>query len=206
MRLRYWIKEALKLSALAILATLFYTAMMAWMNEENNWKSSLNMGAIYLTMFGGFMGMMQGIAVYQVHVPLAISFGATRKEVLWGIHCYRLVITVLLLAVAGVMCALAEELWIWGALLAGICLFLVFNGMGAILGSFSNRLGKTAVILTMIGALLLLAGAVAVVVIGQNLLQMHGVLFSALLLGLSILVYALCMGHEVKAIRKFSVR
>ena len=208
MRLRYWIKEALKLTGILIIASFAYTLlMMIGLDAADTWRYYLNMGAMYLAMFGAFMSMVLGASIYQVFVPLAISFGSTRKEVFWGLQCYRFVITFLVLLVAGILCAVAKEISVWIALPFGICAFLAFHGMGAIIGGLSRKLGKIALSLLMLAMMLLIIGGIAAVVLMIHLgIEMRGDIVALLMPGIGVLVYALCMIYEVKTIRKFSVK
>lgn len=207
MRLRYWVKEALKLTGLIMIASFVYTLLlMMVLDAENTWQYRLNMGAIYLALFGAFMSMVLGASTYQVFAPLAISFGSTRKEVFWGIQCYRFVITFSLLLVAGILCAVAKEISVWYALPFGICAFLIFHGMGAILGGLSSKFGKTALIIMTLVGLIPFFGMIGLILMGHNWLAMHKNVSALLMPGIGILVYALCMIYEVKTIRKISVK
>lgn len=206
MRLRYWIKEALKISGIIMVASLVYTLLMMGWDAADTWRYYLNMGAMYLGIFGAFMSMVLGTSIYQIDVPLAISFGSTRKEVLWGIQCYRFVITFLLLLVAGILRAIAKE-EVWIAMPIGICAFLVFNGMGVILGGLSNKLGKKSLVVLALVMMFLFFGVIAAIVLLVHFgFEMRADIFLPLMLGGSVLVYSLCMVNEVKTIRKFSVK
>ena len=206
MRLRYWIKEALKLTGILIIASFAYTLLMMIMGPADTWRRYLNMGAMWLGMFGAFMSIVLGASIYQVFVPLAISFGSTRKEVFWGLQCYRFVVTFFVLLVAGILCAVAKEISVWIALPFGICAFLVFHGMGAIMGGLSSRLGKTALVIMALVGMLLFFGMIGLILMGHNWFAMHKNVFALLMPGIGVLVYALCMIYEVKTIRKFSVK
>ncbi len=206
MRLRYWIKEALKLTGVLIIASFAFTLLMMEQDAADTWQYYLNMGAMYLAMFGAFMNMLLGASIYQVFVPLAISFGSTRKEVFWGLQCYRFVITFFVLLVAGILCAVAKEISVWAALPIGICAFLVSHGMGAIVGGLSSKLGKTALVIMALVGMLLFFGMIGLILMGHNWFAMHKNVFALLMPGIGVLVYALCMIYEVKTIRKFSVK
>jgi hypothetical protein len=208
MRLRYWIKEALKLTGILIIASFAYTLLMMIMGLDaaDTWRRYLNMGAMWLGMFGAFMSIVLGASIYQVFVPLAISFGSTRKEVFWGLQCYRFVVTFFVLLVAGILCAVAKEISVWIALPFGICAFLVFHGMGAIMGGLSSRLGKTALVIMALVGMLLFIGMIGLILLGHNWFALHKNVFALLMPGIGVLVYALCMIYEVKTIRKFSVK
>ena len=206
MRLRYWIKEALKLTGVLIIASFAFTLLMMGQDAADTWQYYLNMGAMYLAMFGAFMSIVLGASIYQVFVPLAISFGSTRKEVFWGLQCYRFVVTFFVLLVAGILCAVAKEISVWIALPFGICAFLVFHGMGAIVGGLSSKLGKTALVIMALVGMLLFFGMIGLILMGHNWFAMHKNVFALLMPGIGVLVYALCMIYEVKTIRKFSVK
>ena len=206
MRLRYWVKEALKLTGLIMIASFVYMLLMMGLDAENTWQYRLNTGAIYLALFGAFMSMVLGPSIYQVFAPLAISLGSTRKEVFWGIQCYRFVIIFSLLLVAGILCAVAKEISVWYALPFGICAFLTLHGMGAVMGGLSRKLGKLALIIMVLVGLNLYLGMLGLVLMGHNWFVMHKNIFMLLIPGIGILVYALCMIYEVRTIRKISVK
>ena len=209
MRLRYWIKEALKLTGIVIIASFAYTLLMMGVDAADTWRYYLNMGAMYLAMFGAFMSMVLGASIYQVFVPLAISFGSTRREVLFGIQCYRLVSMLLILAVSAILLIISEGMLLNNEvanLPTGVGAFLMLNGSGIILGCCSTKLGKARMIIVGIVTMILTCSIIgAVIFLAAVKYQMRGNTMWVILI-VGILVYLLCMIYEVKTIRKFSVK
>ena len=209
MRLRYWAKEALKITGVIMAAALGYTLLMMAQDSRETWEDYLVMGAVYLGMFGAFICMTLGTSIYQVHVPLAISFGSTRKEALLGIQCYRLVIASIILAVAELLFFMTGDTarsMAWAVVPLGAAAFLVFNSIGAILGGLSTKLGKGALIAGSIIVMLLCVGGIGsvILIIGLKYSLQKSVVW--IVLGIGSLVYALSMVFEVKSIKKFSVK
>ena len=209
MRLRYWAQEALKFTGIIMAAAFVYTLLMMVQDTRETWNEYLEMGALYLGMFGACMCMILGTSIYQVHAPLAISLGSTRKEVLLGIQCYRFVIASILLAVAALLLMLTGETahsLVWTIIPLGVAVFLVFNSIGAILGGLSTKLGRGALIAVSIVMMLLCVGGVgaAVLIIALKYSLQGNVVW--IVLGIGILVYALSMIFEVQTITKFSVK
>ena len=186
-----------------------YTFLMIVQDTRETWNEYLEMGALYIGMFGACMCMILGTSIYQVHAPLAISLGSTRKEVLLGIQCYRFVIASILLAVAALLLMLTGETahsLVWTIIPLGVAVFLVFNSIGAILGGLSTKLGRGALIAVSIVMMLLCVGGVgaAVLIIALKYSLQGNVVW--IVLGIGILVYALSMIFEVQTITKFSVK
>ena len=209
MRLRYWAQEALKFTGIIMAAALFYTFLMMVQDTRETWNEYLEMGALYLGMFGACMCMILGTSIYQVHAPLAISLGSTRKEVLLGIQCYRFVIASILLAVAALLLMLTGETaqsLVWTVLPLGAAAFLAFHGIGAVLGCLSTKLGRGALIAVSIVAMLLCVGGIGAVVLIISLKYFLQGNVVWIVLGIGALVYALSMIYEFKTIKKFSVK
>ncbi len=209
MRLRYWVQEALKFTGIIMAAAFVYTLLMMVQDTRETWNEYLEMGAIYLGMFGSCMCMILGTSAYQVHAPLAISLGSTRKEVLFGIQCYRFVIASILLAVAALLLMLTGETaqsLVWTILPLGVAAFLVFNSIGAVLGCLSTKLGRGALIaVSIVMMLLCVGGAGATILIIALKYSLRGnIVWVVLCIG--TLVYAMSMIFEVQTIKKFSVK
>ena len=209
MRLRYWAQEAIKFTGIIMAAAFVYTLLMMVQDTRETWNEYLEMGALYLGMFGACMCMILGTSIYQVHAPLAISLGSTRKEVLLGIQCYRFVIASILLAVAALLLMLTGETahsLVWTIIPLGVAVFLVFNSIGAVLGCLSTKLGRGALIAVSIVMMLLCVGGVgaAVLIIALKYSLQGNVVW--IVLGIGALVYTLSMIFEGQTIKKFSVK
>jgi len=94
----------------------------------------------------------------------------------------------------------------WEVVPLGAAAFLVFNGLGAVLGCLSTKLGRGALVAVSIVAMLLCVGGVgAVVLIIALKYSLQGIVVWTVL-GIGTLVYALSMIFEVQTIKKFSVK
>lgn len=209
MRLRYWAQEALKITGIMMASALIYTFMMIAQDLRETWNEYLELGAIYLGIFGACMCMILSTSIYQVHAPLVISLGSTRREVLFGIQCYRFIIASILLAVEAPLLMLTGETaqsLVWTILPLGVAAFLVFSGIGAVLGCLSTKLGRGALIAVSILTMLLCVGGVgaAVLIIALKYSLQGNAVW--IVLGIGALVYTLSMIFEVQTIKKFSVK
>ena len=57
----------LTFTGIIMAAALFYTFLMIVQDTRETWNEYLEMGALYLGMFGACMCMILGTSVYQVH-------------------------------------------------------------------------------------------------------------------------------------------
>lgn len=209
MRLLYWIKEGLRITAAVFAAAAIYMLLTVSQDSGDTWQDYLYTGTTYLVIFGAFMTMALNATVYQVHIPLTISFGSTRAEALLGIQCYRLTIMLPVLTVSAILVGIAgEAAWLDfpTILLLGAGAFLAFNGLGGVLGIFSTKLSKGVLAAVSIAAMLL-----AITVLGLSVLlfavifeQGHGTAW--IILGLGALVYALCSIAEARTLKGFRVK
>lgn len=206
MRLRYWIKEALKFIGIIMIGMLAVVVMQVQTQDVGEtWKDQLGKAVFSVIPLGAFLCMIFGVTVYQLHIPLAICFGSTRKEVFLGMQCYRLVIACAVLAVAVLLLFVCGDMK-WEIVPLGAAAFLVFNGLSAIFGGLSTRMGRVALMVVQIAGYFLCVAVIiltALIIVHQGLLQ-GGLVW--IVLGFGILVYCLCMIYEFKTIKKFSVR
>ena len=91
MRLGYWIRQSLKMTMIILAGSAAYTVMMAVQGTVDGIMEALEMGGMFLMMFGAMISTVLNTTVYQLHIPLTLSFGSTRKEAFAGIQLYRLI-------------------------------------------------------------------------------------------------------------------
>lgn len=163
MRLGYWVKTAFQSAGAIIAGAAMYTVMMYAMGMEGGFQQLLSMAAVYLMLFGAGMSLLYGVTVYKLHLPLAVSFGSTRKEAAVGLQCYRLIFTGLIAAAATILWLLSGEDGFGSApvfIPVGVTVLLIAGAVGTVLGVVSARFGRVAVIVTSLLTVLLIAGGV----------------------------------------------
>lgn len=213
MRLGYWVKQSLQMTMNILAGSAAYTVMMAVQGTVDGIMEALEMGGLFLVMFGVIISMVLNTTVYQLHIPLTLSFGSTRKEAFTGIQIYRLInglVVVLggcgLYGLAGG--ALGEEslmpAWCFGVLVLGG--YLLVGAYGILTGILATKLGKIAMgALTAVGSLVVLAvisGAVLVLELGFG----FETWMVWIVLALGAVVYGLMLIPEVRTLKKFCVR
>lgn len=210
MRRFYWIKEGLTLAGSVLLATVAYGLIMALMNgEDKTLMDHINLSIFYFALVGAMLTMMFNITAYQTILPLALSFGATRKEVRTGMQIYRLSVILPLLAILALALAMtassrATESWV--ILLLELAALTLFSGVGCVLGTLVQKLGPQAAsrisVLVSFGVMIIAGGAMAFAFIATD----AGYLAVWIGLALGIAVYIGCSIYEGKVIRNFCVR
>ena len=150
MRLKEWFKTGALHALAAIGGSFLYGVMMKLMDAEFEFSTFMEVSVIYLVFFGAFMSLVLILAVQKQNLPLALSFGATRKEAFWGMQCYRIVYAVLIMAAAAMMLLLTEEPYGMAAVLLpiGLAAVLLLGAIGSVGGVMGIRYGKGAAIAT----------------------------------------------------------
>jgi hypothetical protein len=173
---------------------------------QQGFQGYLEMAVWYLVAMAVIMPMIFHMIIYGTTVPLALSLGATRKEVWMGLQLYRLAMLlpvlggVVLVAVLGA----AVDFWlVFVLLLAG---YLFFGGIGGVLGVLSTKLSRGALLAVIFaistGGLSVAAGAALLTVLAWEMVP--ALIFILPVVGL--LVYVACTCYERKAIRAICVK
>lgn len=137
MRLRYWIMSALKNSAIALIATAVYAPVWYIMSAQSDPGNLLLTVSVYLLTFGGSISMALNITAYKQNLPIALSFGSSRKEAAVGLQLFRLIPGAVVVGLAAVLFALAGNssflpvLWF---VLIGLGIFLALGAFGSLSG------------------------------------------------------------------------
>lgn len=205
MRRFYWVKEGLRFSAVVLMAGGLYGIFIALMNEENDTLGDiLYMSALYLGMFGAFMSLIFNMGLYQSLLPLALSFGGTRREAMQGLQLCRIANLIPVVAAVALCAARQSEPFVEVTLM--IAAGLLFSGLGGLVGSLAPVLSKGVLALVsaaaVLGGMVLIGAAafLAVVAFGSS----GGILWT--ILGISVLGYAVCSLFEARAVRHWCVR
>ncbi len=158
MRLRYWVKNALNITAITIAGALLYGVFM-WFSVMHDDNDPMFMAMLFLVAFGGFMQAIYGISAYTGFLPVALSLGSTRKEALAGIRVFRLLIMLIIAAAVAVLALLNKGFDPTVLIMTALSLLLsmIFGAWGAFMGMASARYGSKASGAVFVGGLVLLA-------------------------------------------------
>lgn len=161
MRLRFWINQGLQNLALILGATALYSFLM-FIQTDDGLDSLLVLLPLYLLLFGGMLTVATTLGIYKLSVPLVLSFGSTRNEVLLGLQICRAFPIILVPALAAVLTVLSSETAAFApadVLLLGAGAFLAFSALGTVLGVVFTKYGKIATVVTAISVMLIGFGA-----------------------------------------------
>ena len=206
MRHLYWTKVAIRFIASILLSTFIYSFLLSFgINNNDSTTNTLFMsGMIYLIIFGSLMILFFNVGVYQVHLPLSISFSSTRNEALKGLQFSRLTILVSMTIITQLFTFFIPSDWNFAPYTLTVltaCIYLLCCSIGVLIGSVYNKLNKTVLGILRIAAVpigLILSAVMALLIIAGILVW--------LILGMSILFYGLCCLAEIRAIQKLYVR
>lgn len=206
MRLKDWFKSGLQFGTIVVAASFVYGLLMG----TNGVGELLTMAAMYMLLVGALINVLYNLGVYKTILPVALSFGSTRKEAFVGMQCYRLVYAGLVMIAAIPLYLLAGEEGAHDMKLMvplGIGLMLVTNAFGAVLGMIGNRFGKGATaVVTIIGALVSVAIMVGTLVLLAFFEEQIGVVGFWMFPAVGLVVYTLVSIVEYKYVFKYSVK
>lgn len=149
MRLKDWLKTGMFHALAALGGSLLYGMMIYMMDVEfDEFSTYIEAGAICLLFIGAFLNLVLILLVQTQNLPLALSFGATRKEAFWGMQCYRIVYAVLIMAAAAMMFLLTEGSNDTAMVLLpiGLAAMLLSGAIGSVGGAVGIRYGKSAAV------------------------------------------------------------
>lgn len=213
MRLKFWFKTGLETFGIVVGATALYSFMMFIQSSYTTWEDVLMVLPVFFLLFGGMILLAMLIGVYKLSVPLVLSFGSTRNEVLLGLQVVRLLPVVLTTALMVLLTTLSGEdafLPLWAVVPTSLGVYLAFSAVGSILGVVITRYGKIAGIIT--AAIILLgafAGGFFAAFSGEDgLLETITRLNSLpwLALGLGLILYSISMIPEHRTVWKCNVK
>ncbi len=208
MKIWYWVKEGLQITITVFAAALVYSGLMATSLTEGG-SDLLSTGGLYLAIMGVIMALMCNLSLYQLHVPLTLGFGASRKSVAVGLHIFRLVLMVpVLIAVWLVFTAMDDGFVVapWFLTTLAAAAFFICNGLGSLMGILSPKLGKGAITAMSVALMLLALLLVGLMVLFTILFADINTWLVWVIWGASALVYAVCSIAEYRAIRRFCVK
>lgn len=211
MRLKDWLKTGAAHALAAIGGSLLYGVMMYLMGFEGIFSDMLNITVAYLLVFGAFMSCVLSMSVQKQNLPLALSFGATRKEAFWGMQCYRIVYIVLIMAAAMALMLLTEEPYAMAVMLLpiGLGAMLLFGAIGSVAGVVANRFGKGAALAVgvLLGLLCLGTGiAIGILIVTNAKFSVVPMWIVWLLPAIGLVLHISSMVLEHKTIYKYNVK
>lgn len=212
MRLRFWLKNAAISACIGPVATLLYTGLMLLQGTGMTWEDICMLAMVYLWSFGALIAMILVMNLYKFYVPVAVSFGSTRKECMVGIACYRLIPLAVNIVCSLLLAALAEPVIPLGVLLpVSTGLYLLVGALGSAAGMAYEKYGKKAVFLVM------LTGAAAAVIVAFGIVAsdaqwywinnaLESGIVQWLVLAVGILAHVLSLIPEKKTVYRCTVK
>ncbi len=211
MRLRFWIKEGFQTFGIILGATILYGLLM-FIQTDSGWGGLLILLPLYLLLFGALMMMGISIGIYKMAVPLVISFGSTRNEVLLGLQIFRAIPVLLIPALATVLTAVSGEDSTFSLSMVfplGVGAFLITSALGSIVGVVFTKYGKIATVITVITIMLVAFGAGFLAAFSEDL-GTSMVVFSRgihwLVLAIGLFLYSISMIPEQRTVWKCNVK
>lgn len=213
MRLRFWIKGGLQTLATVAGASAIYGLLMWFQSSASTLEEVLSLLPLYILTFGTIMLLAMTVSVYKGMLPLALSFGSTRREVFVGLQVFRLLPTaavVLLLVLLFLVPGTEMFLGLPTAVLLTVGLFLFVGAIGSGLGMVYVRFGKLGTIL-MVVTLLVLGFALGIgAVLGLSSVKFDVAVslrwLPWLVLAAGAVVYLLMLIPEFRTVRKYQIK
>ena len=212
MRLKFWIKQGIDTFLLILGASALYGFLM-FIQTDSGWDGLLILLPLYLLLFGALMMLGMSIGIYKMAIPLAISFGSTRNEVLLGLQIFRIIPMIFIPALATLLTAISGEpatLPTSAVFLLGIGAFLLTNAAGALLGAVFVRHGKPAAIITGIVILLSCFSAGFLAAFSENNGLLANIALTGdlpwLVLAIGLFLYSISMIPEQRMVWKCNVK
>lgn len=213
MRLRFWIKGGLQTLATVAGASAIYGLLMWFQSSASTLEEVLSLLPLYILTFGTIMLLAMTVSVYKGMLPLALSFGSTRREVFVGLQVFRLLPTaavVLLLVLLFLVPGTEMFLGLSTAVLLTVGLFLFVGAIGSGLGMVYVRFGKLGTIL-MVVTLLVLGFALGIgAVLGLSSVKFDVAVslrwLPWLVLAAGAAVYLLMLIPEFRTVRKYQIK
>lgn len=143
-RMGFWLKQSGTVLLFALAAGPAMCLYMWLINSSTDLKELLRSVPLMSAWFAGFLQMAMSLSVYRLYLPLAISFGSTRKEAQVGMIAMKVINIVGIVAVFSVYNLLfAGELRdTFFSFTPAVIGFVVFFGSaGSLFGMLVHRFG-----------------------------------------------------------------
>lgn len=148
MRLKNWIRMGLVYAGILLCGVVFMALYMGFLMEAKDLSECVMYGASYALLFSGVLTAAFSIGIYRSEVPLALSFGATRREVFVGLQWMRVFPLIAAMGASYALAVLGGEAFSarWHSFFLMGCGWLLFiNAAGMLFGLFATNKGKAIV-------------------------------------------------------------
>lgn len=150
MRVRFWVKNSLIAIGLITLLVPVYMILFESTGDEFVWEDIFVTASSYLWFIGAVFSMVFGASLYKQYLPIALSFGSTRREALVGIQLFRLIPMGIITALSLVLAFLqGREFFrdMIAMLPTSIGMYLIANSVGTVIGTAVAKFGNKALAL-----------------------------------------------------------
>lgn len=141
MRLRYWIKTGLRNGVTLLGGCVMFSLMMLLQRGADGLADILRIGVGFLIAFGGGMSMVLNMLAYKLYLPVALSFGSSRREAFVGLQFLRLLPGAIIMAAAA-LAMVPAEMDVRAVVPAGLGAILLLDAVGSGVGMVSVKFGK----------------------------------------------------------------
>ena len=210
MRLKDWLKTGAVHALAAIAASLGFSVMMYLLDMENL-SFILEIATEYLVSFGAFMSLVLIMSVQRQTLPMALSFGSTRKEAFWGMQCYRALYLLLVMAAVMALFLLTGEGFtvVIRLIPLGLAVILTMGAVGSVCGIVGMQYGKGAAVAAgvVMGLLALGVGVgVGILIIKRPRIAVLSSWSLWLFAAIGLLLHIGSMAMEHRMIYKYNVK
>lgn len=206
MKLRYWGKTGVKMALIILMGSVIYTVLVRFGAAEPG--KILDAGGCFsLGMGTGFCFLLE-INLYKLYIPLAISFGATRREAFWGVQICRVSYTLPLLLMSSGALSVGNGGGFGKMLPVFLGIYLLSHALSGVLAAVYGKFGAKGLALG--GAVMVAGFAVAVTVFVMAIIRgampefSFGIGFGVLAVG--ALAYLLAAPLEARSIGACTVK
>lgn len=210
MRRLYWIKEGLRMAATVLIACVVYTSLIAFtVNANYTLPEHLENAFVYTSLLSSIIGFFFNIFSYQSLIPIALSFGCTRRETMLGVQLFRLAYFIPpLLASAVLAFLMGSDAGIdpFAMISISTSMYLSGSSLGALAGAFTakNMGGRSLAILITTVILGNIVAFVVSFVILAPIDQLRMMLWIMPVIG--GVSYLVCSIFEARALKRCCVR
>lgn len=211
MRLRFWIKSALTAAGILIVSSPLYSIILCLQDDE---LDLIPLIAIYMWSFGAVCAMIFPMQYMKQNLPLALSFGSSRKEALLGIQIYRLLPMVMIIAASLLLVWIGDRETFYTLLKAlpgFIGASLLCGSIGTVIAAAQIKFGNKSLFFTIPAMILLFVGGIFLgvqAVTGfefvANIVLSPAIVWIALAIGVT--AHGLSLIPEVKTVYHYNVK
>ena len=153
MRLKYWFRSGFQAIGIVVLfSVVLLQFLYIWLFRDTD--DDLSLLLFFPLLFSPMMFALMTMGLYKLNVPLAISLGSTRGEVLLGLQVFRLIPTVLaivLMAVLHVVSGADALLPVSAMIPLSLGIFLIAVALGSLTGICFAKWGEPALAVILVG-------------------------------------------------------